>query len=495
MDAQYEKTNDLRRELLDAFEDLSRLAHHRGGNGADEMSLVATALLERLRQLCQASRAALILMTLSRSDDQGISPLSSPHGKVYRSLALSGIEEQEVYALLTSVPVADTVWTTLPAPDMSWLVWRLPLVLSFSSLRGIGMQRQGQEESDDAFPALQACFLFGWEQQSAEQHDLAVEQGRQHLSPLADAVGVVLVQVLTHEHIRDLEMRTDRRALREMELLKAELLASVSHELRSPLTSIQGYASTLLRHERRIRREERHEFLLAINEASDRLAGVIETLFEMSELETGSIEIERAPVDLASLVREALATAERRVDTTEGSASLILAFSAPKQLTFQLLLETTPDDAADQHLIIQADRNKLREVLDHLLDNAIKHTPTGGTIRLLVRLVCSTQDLNELPPFSQNGRGRLAQALQHYQRMAVISIQDSGKGIPHEVLERIFDPFYRVDTRLTREVNGLGLGLAICQRIIDLHQGRIWAESQEGQGTTFLVCLPLDEKN
>src|SRR5438128_8871299 len=90
----------------------------------------------------------------------------------------------------------------------------------------------------------------------------------------------------------ELEELTDRQALRDMELLKAELLATVSHELRSPLASIKGYAATLLRHERRISREERHEFLLAITQASDRLAGVIDRLLEMSQLETGDITIE-----------------------------------------------------------------------------------------------------------------------------------------------------------------------------------------------------------
>ncbi len=92
-----------------------------------------------------------------------------------------------------------------------------------------------------------------------------------------------------------METHADRKAPRERELLKAELLASVSHELRSPLTSIKGYVATLLRHEQRISREERHEFLLAINDASDRLAGIIDSFLEMSELETGRSEIKRAP--------------------------------------------------------------------------------------------------------------------------------------------------------------------------------------------------------
>ncbi len=115
-----------------------------------------------------------------------------------------------------------------------------------------------------------------------------------------------------------------------MELLKAELLATVSHELRSPLASIKGYAATLLRHERRISREERHEFLLPINEASDRLAVVIDRLLEMSQLETDNIKIELTAVNLAYLVREAITAVEQRLVEPE---------HPDRQFTFTLRLE------------------------------------------------------------------------------------------------------------------------------------------------------------
>src|SRR6185437_9019563 len=95
--------------------------------------------------------------------------------------------------------------------------------------------------------------------------------------------------------------------LREMELLKAELLGTVSHELRSPLASIKGYAATLLRHERRISREERHQFLLAINDASDRLELITRRLLEMSQLETGEVTLQHSVVDPARLAAEAIA--------------------------------------------------------------------------------------------------------------------------------------------------------------------------------------------
>src|SRR5204863_8985169 len=126
-------------------------------------------------------------------------------------------------------------------------------------------------------------------------------------------VVTVITNTLLVERVNELETIADSLALREMDLLKAELLATVSHELRSPLSSIKGYAATLLRHEHRIAREERHEFLLAINEASDRLGGVIDRLLEMSQLDTGTITIEPAPVNLLYLIHEAITALGERV--------------------------------------------------------------------------------------------------------------------------------------------------------------------------------------
>src|SRR5204863_533920 len=126
----------------------------------------------------------------------------------------------------------------------------------------------------------------------------------------------------------ELEHAAMQEALEGMELLKAELLGTVSHELRSPLASIKGYAATLLRHERRLSREERHQFLLAINEASDQLELIIERLLELSQLETGQIAIQRSPVDVAHLASEAIAAIEERV--TEHS---------PGRFAFNLRLE------------------------------------------------------------------------------------------------------------------------------------------------------------
>ena len=283
------------------------------------------------------------------------------------------------------------------------------------------------------------------------------------------------------------------RSLQEMELLKAELLATVSHELRSPLASIKGYAATLLRHERRISREERHEFLVAIAAASDRLERIIDRLLEMSQLETGTLSIECSPVDVVRLAHEAITAAERQTST-----------QFPGHFTFHLRLKDAAGVPSQEEPLIMADPRRLREVLDNLLENAINYSPEGGVIDVVVRPIQAL-----LPAGKASNRERKAETLpqsddahierpdvqldgQKLRQLVEICVCDYGLGIPAEHLDRIFDRFHRVDTRLTREVNGLGLGLTICKHIVELHDGLIWAESCPAGGSAFHVRLPVD---
>jgi signal transduction histidine kinase len=308
---------------------------------------------------------------------------------------------------------------------------------------------------------------------------------------MADAVSSVMVSMFLAERVHELEASADRKALREMELLKAELLSTVSHELRRPLASIKGYAATLLRHERHISREERHEFLIAITDASDRLEAVINRLLEMSQLETGSISLERTTVNLAHLAREAITAVERRFGEAGQRED---AHQTDGHMTFTLRLEDSESRPTRDEPLIQTDRRRLREVLDNLLENAVMYSPGGGVVEVGIRPVGVGNPSTALPASSQDKRNAGRSTIPPVQAtppLIEIWVRDTGIGIPAKYLERIFERFHRVDTRLTREVNGLGLGLAIfCKRIVELHDGTIWAESTPAKGVPFISsCL------
>ena len=229
--------------------------------------------------------------------------------------------------------------------------------------------------------------------------------------------------------------------------LESAFLATISHELRSPLAAIKGYAATLRRHGHKLGRAEKDEYLQAIDEASDRLELIISRLMELARLEAGTLAPILAPIDVAPLVKEALAAAEHRCET--GETPCIHAFIAPEQESMPLAL---------------GDLRMQRDVLDIVLENAVKYSPGGGVIRITLRAETTTM---------------------------IISVSDTGIGIPPEKLTHIFERFYRVDTRLTREVGGAGLGLVIAKRIMELQGGDIWAESEPGAGSTFSMALPL----
>jgi signal transduction histidine kinase len=270
------------------------------------------------------------------------------------------------------------------------------------------------------------------------------------------------------------------------EAMNAEVLATVGHELRSPLTSIKGYTATLLRQERRLSRQERQEFLLAIREASERLEAIVERFLEMSQLETGNLSARPIPVDAARVAQEALLNAQQRTNE-----------SLPGHFTFHLRLKDEHGALTSQEPLILADPRLLREVLDNLLDNAINYSPDGGRIDIVIypaRLSSAAQQrtTEKVVAGEEQQEGQMQKEAE---QMLDICVCDHGLGIPDEHLERIFERFHRVDTGLTRTVNGLGLGLTICKRIVEMHGGRIWAESCSAGGSAFHVLFPLAERS
>lgn len=274
---------------------------------------------------------------------------------------------------------------------------------------------------------------------------------------------------------------------READRLKSELLGTVSHELRTPLATIKGYAATLLRHDRRLPRAERLEYLQAIVGASNRLEALIIQLLELSQLETGSITLHRFPEDILRLAREAITQVERQAT---GQEQMSESDPGDRSLAFALRVE---GEATERALpLVRIDARLIREVLDNLLDNAVKYSHASGVVEVILRLV--TRVPGEVPSLvSSNATGETSGSPAI--RWLDIAVHDTGVGIPSDQLGRIFERFHRVDTRLTRNVNGMGLGLAISKRIVELHGGSIWVESEPGAGSTFHVLLPVSESD
>jgi signal transduction histidine kinase len=506
-------------EVTTALVELARLSQRIDVAASGTNDTVAQSLLERLQELCEAQQGALLLTApiVAGEKPSFLHPFS--HVKVARILGLSAMNESDVLSRLDTYATTGADLQMLPH-ERCWMICKLPMSPPSSYLETLPEDYQAESvpTRQPVWP-LYALLMLGWRGKGSKNCLARAEKGRNLLPFVADVAGSVIANILLNEQVHELETSINRQALREMELLKAELLATVSHELRSPLASIKGYAATLLRHEQRISREERREFLLAINEASDRLGVVIDRLLEMSQLETGTITITRAPVNPVHLVREALTAIGQRAKeqgmvTRPGDRegrpyisvsqrlhgmeedALDITVSSQRIALF-LRLEDQLGMPTDDEPIIQADRFRLREVLDNLLENALNYSPEGGKIEVIIRPIRTNGKVSrsQHPPVEDDQERNAAGdelAKPEGLQMLEICVRDNGIGIPREHIERIFDHFHRVDTRLTREVNGLGLGLAICKRIVELHDGVIWAESEVGKGSTFHMWLPMD---
>jgi signal transduction histidine kinase len=257
------------------------------------------------------------------------------------------------------------------------------------------------------------------------------------------------------------------------EFLHTELLATLSHELRSPLAAIKGYVTTLLRLGKQLSDQERTEFLLAIDQGSNRLAYSIDQLLELAQLEAGMVTLQPAALNLMQLLQAAIAcsTVQQPIEQAK---------QPEHPRIIRLRQENCLGGSYDEDIIIQADRQYLLTAFAHLLDNACNHSPDDSPIDVIVSPICTEEDRKHLP---------LDHSFAKEHDAVVIRVRDYGVGIPGDQLERIFQRFQHTDMQLTRKVNGLGLGLTISRHIIALHQGSIWAESEPGIGTTIHVLL------
>jgi K+-sensing histidine kinase KdpD len=250
-----------------------------------------------------------------------------------------------------------------------------------------------------------------------------------------------VARLLEHQNLVNRVASLEAR--HRLEILQDDFTSTISHELLTPLGYIKGYTTTLLRNDVSWNKHERIEFLQVINDESDRLTLLIESFMDASHLQTGTFDMTFQPVKIEKLIHEAVQRARARDET------------------LKINLNKTVTDVE-----IPADPIRLVQVFDNIFNNASKHAP-NSVVSISIR---RTND-----------------------QLVHIAITDEGPGIPPDHLEPIFDRFYRIPSQSDKSIPGAGLGLFICRKIIEAHNGRIYAQSKIGAGTTVHLFLPYEQ--
>jgi signal transduction histidine kinase len=249
-------------------------------------------------------------------------------------------------------------------------------------------------------------------------------------------------QALT-ERADDLEQANEE--LKEVNKAKDQLISMASHELKTPITTIRGQAQVMLRRLKK-QKELPHEFvdvrtaLERIDEQTYRLSTLVDDLLDLGSIRAGKIELRLGGCDLREVCRSAV--------------------NEQHLLTERVIDVEMPETS----VMLEADSERLGQVVTNLVSNAIKYSPEGSPVRVRVVMKENT---------------------------AQLAVQDSGEGIAKEQQDLIFETFYRAPDAQSSQKRGWGLGLAICKDIVERHGGRIWCESRKGEGSTFYVELPL----
>jgi signal transduction histidine kinase len=250
------------------------------------------------------------------------------------------------------------------------------------------------------------------------------------------------VQVRSRDEVGQLAAAFNRMAgeMEGLERLRRDLVANVSHELKTPISALRAHMENLLDGVE----EPNPKLLEVMLQQADRLTRLVDQLLDLSRMESGDLALSLEPVQLGRLVDRVLS--EVSVARPERARTLAVRNDVPADLP-----------------PVEADQERIHQVLFNLLDNAFRFTPDGGSVRVRAALA--------------NG-------------WCEVSVEDTGPGIPREHLPLVFERFYRVDPSRSREDGGTGIGLAIARSIVEAHGGKIWAESAGGGGSTFRFVLP-----
>ncbi|GKV66879.1 MULTISPECIES: two-component system histidine kinase PnpS [unclassified Sporosarcina] len=374
-----------------------------------------------------------------REDGQMNQQLTSAINQIARNLqensTLRTMEQERLKTLISSIGSSLLMFGRQGAVNLVNRVYEETFHKSSEELIGrtykdIGLPADIERE-------IEAIFLT--EEKRSFQSEVYLDEGLCHLevygAPVIGENGNWLgIVIILH----------DITELIRLEQVRKDFVANVSHELKTPVTSIKGFSEMLLDgvvEDAAIKRE----FLEIMYKESNRLQLLIEDLLHLSSMERGSFEITRRPVDLMDIIGQSVQIVQTKLQDKD----------------MKIVLE------APESLLIQADHDRLVQVMVNLLNNAVAYSQGGTVITISIQEVSGSVS---------------------------IAVTDQGIGIMPSELPRLFERFYRIDRARSRESGGTGLGLAIVKHIIEAHQGTVTVDSEVGTGTTFILQLPLKEE-
>lgn len=394
-------------------------------------------------------------------------------------LTLEG-KDYTIHEAATGEGCLDFLSTT--TPDLILLDYKLP------DISGIDVLKELRKKLPDVAVVLMTA--YGGE-------DIAIHAIEEHVDGylrkpfLVEALLSVLTQTLERHRIKrerkrliaqlresNREVMTHyqrleqaNRDLRTLDKLKSEFLANIGHELRTPLNSIIGFTELiLLGYSGPINSDQRRQLSMVLS-SGNRLLRVLNDVIEVSMLNAGQIDLKCENIPIAPIINDVIRQIRNNAER--------------KKLTIFLDLEEALPDC-------YCSREEVKLILYNLLDNAVKFSLSG----CIVISAHSTSDLSQYGFYEEYGRYQATPDNDTLNRKyLVVSVKDQGIGIHREDFDILFDEFRQVDGSFTREYDGTGLGLAISKKLVELHGGNIWLDSQIGVGTTFYFSLPLSKKS
>ncbi len=379
---------------------------------------------------------------------------------------LGDILEQEGYEVLLASNGPDALENAAasPAPDLILLDIMMPGMNGYEVCIALK-----SSETTNAIPVIFVSAMTGENDEYRGLEIGAVDYIRKPFKPeiVRTRVQNQLELKRYREHLEEMvelrtaELKLAKEAAEAANRAKSLFLATMSHELRTPLNSIIGFTDLIHRKVYGEINPEQEEYLSYVLENSRHLLALINDILDISKIEEGKIELELSKVLIRELVAHSLVFVRERADKNNIRICTVIDRAVPQ--TFR------------------ADERRLKQILINILANAVKFTPDGGEISLVVR-IAGADELSTWP------------ACLHMPRADVllIAVTDTGIGIRPEDTQRIFEPFVQADNTSTRKYEGSGLGLSFSQKLVAMHEGAIWVESNPAkQGSTFYIVLPF----